>query len=262
MTDAITNDLVTHPGITRADSWPTGMRNAGPEEYGIDYNPNNTTRNSILDTLETQIETTMSSDVHLLANAGEDYDLIVSVIPPDSGLDTILEAHGLTPSRVVDETGQKTADVYTADWLPTDIFVTQDGTAHATDAHNTTKYTPDDVTDFIEMVTTHYADHTSPSPSREQDTVTRTVTEALVNHTGIEQADGWLCSGDEPGDNAYGITYDPNAIDREDVLSLVETLIAEHDEDADTFPATIRDSTDHYTNEAYTLVASVTFQLS
>lgn len=37
MTDQLTTRLTNHNAITRADSWPTGMHNDGPEEYGINY---------------------------------------------------------------------------------------------------------------------------------------------------------------------------------------------------------------------------------
>lgn len=74
MGDKHCNRLEATNGISIANSWPTGMRNDGPVEYGIYYDPTETTASTIKRRLST-ITTDIDGPGHYIAT---------SVARPDS----------------------------------------------------------------------------------------------------------------------------------------------------------------------------------
>lgn len=112
MTDNISTDLERIATINTADSWPTGMRNEGPEEYGISYS-DDTSRNAVINQLETLLveETGPGFYLDVTDDAVEmEYDIIVTV-----------HYHPLAHPLDTTVTAIETVTAYGLDWEPDTI---------------------------------------------------------------------------------------------------------------------------------------------
>lgn len=118
MTDTITTALEAVSGITRADSWPTGTTNEGPEEYGINYDTSISTE-EVLSELDTLLSNERGVGFHLEQSASHDYDLNASAHyhPLSDRLSDFFEhIDGVT--------------AYGLDWSPDDIWGCYDGSPY------------------------------------------------------------------------------------------------------------------------------------
>jgi len=116
MTDPITMTLEARANISRADSWPTGTNNDGPEQYGINYDPEFISQNTILGMLEDALIDTNGPGLYLdVENPNDDYDLGVTV-------------HQHPLSRVLDDffVTHETVTAYGLDWMPEHVWACYD----------------------------------------------------------------------------------------------------------------------------------------
>lgn len=180
--------------------------------------------------------------------------------------DYLEQTYQATPEPVWDKFGQNFGVVYSLLWLPADIYVMNGGTAYFGGETATPEYdptTPEDVISFRQKVHEHALEHTPPSrDKRDRDELTSAVATSLTNHEAITSAYDWLSETPEPGDMAYGIHFDSEQLPQEELLDLVGNLVEEHDEDAESFPVTVRDSTDRYAARTHDAIVTAAFQLS
>lgn len=100
-------------------------------------------------------------------------------------------------------------------------------------------------------------DNTTPTLTAPETLQTDEVTDALETYDAIHTADTWTESG-HPGDNTYALTYDTDSLSTDDVTSLLSEML----ESIEYYHFTVRDHTHLYADHNYTLILSVTFQLS
>jgi len=65
MTDIITTELENTTNIVKATSYPTGLRNNGPDEYCIKYTPDSINKQELINTLKTLVTEHTGVGFHL-----------------------------------------------------------------------------------------------------------------------------------------------------------------------------------------------------
>lgn len=113
MSNEVTTDLSSIDTITMADSWPTGMRNDGPTEYGISFT-DAIVADDAISALESALIECQGSGFYLDAGTerqDEQYDLLVSV-----------HYHPLSHTVENALSEQDTVSDYNLDWDPDDVW--------------------------------------------------------------------------------------------------------------------------------------------